>query len=1107
MSKTKRLILSVIGVLSAFCFILGGYFTVASVKAASLFSGVEIIGAQVRLDQKDIRFVMAMNQADYSAYTASKQTSNKYVAGILTLSENGIGEELTVATEGVSNYVFADDYSAKEVTEGGVKEYRFIGKLNAVPDYSENVIARGYVYDGSIYHYTPAVIRNVSYVASKYYQTLTDVEYKDIAEDYVVNGYNEIASSKGWQTANSITTMQPAISLNDTNTLISTHPTEKTANVNLNGLEEIMEITVSSANTGVVTVSENVTVTASATGSTTISVNGLGVKLGDINVTVIDDTLIKIGSGYAGTGYDRYVNYSSASDFANSQLKVAKESNIITHMYGITNTAQYLTEAKGRTATSDKMLAMTVSGLNMDEHYSFRPRYTKEQIGILLAAGYDTIELNVYTEVLDDVNGLQNSVLGGRDFISAYTPKYNITGQAVNMGYEAKTSNSNQYYVNLGRYNLNQWNVLRLSLKTLYDNWEQMAFTGDYSNYKGVSNGTYAQKKWGWFALINEMYGVGPQAYTRTIYIDDIKVVDSDLNNQYAIVNTTSASFTDSILGSQDDCYNAAFISKTNSYQALYAGRTQTTVAGRTGDFTYLSSIRADYGVPKSYDDATYNGNRSPAIYLDLGYTKDQLTYMEKAGAVYLSIDFCIDIEKNVNNVATYGETGGIKTYTYFGKSGTAGALASNVFPKVGEPAWVTWKLPVENLIENYDAYFDKDSATREPIMHFYPDGNLVLTVYFDKIQLVDGSGNVAVDQGDYILEEATRVANAVKAAQTGNTYSILAISDTHYNGTTLTQQTTQDAVDAISYIKSMVDIDTYSVLGDLINGGPQDLDVAKETANLKAVTDMLASAIGTDVNQMWTIGNHDTLAYSDTVEKITNESHQEYVFDRSTANQGAERGYGYYDDTAKKTRVININTSDMYGITWAHEAEIWMRISPEQLQWLIDVALDTSTLTDDWNIIVVSHVPIDSTGSSTTPTVTDAVSGVVYDVFNINKVLTVFNAFKNKSSGSVVIDGITIDFDFADAKNINVTTIHGHNHNYDVNPLLDSDIIQVGVPNASPNGTDSTNKVDGTTETFNKTLGTKNSTSFVVITIDLDTGKITTTHYGAGYSYTYPTN
>ncbi len=1108
MSKTKQLILSAMGVLSACCLAIGGNLTFVDTEAeAALFRDVEIIGAQVRLDEKDMRFVMAMNESDYEAYTSSKQTANVYTAGILTLAESGTTEELTVSTAGVSNYVFADDYEAKEVTAGSETQYRFTGKLTSIPDYSENVIARGYVYDGSSYYYTPTVVRNVSYVASNYYQTLVNEEYKGVAEEYVVNGYNEIATDNGWQAAESVATINPALSLNDSNTLISTHSTAKTASVSLGGIEEIMDITLSSSNTDVASVSEGTKVTAAATGATTLTVSGLGVNLCDIAVTVIDDTLIKIGSGYSGTGYDNFVNYNSAKDFANSQLKVTKESNIITHMYGITNTAAYLTEAKGRTATSDKILAMTVSGLNMDEHYSFKPRYTKEQVGALIAAGYDTIEMNVYTEVLDDADGLQNDVLGGRDFISAFTPKYGITGKAVNMGYETAGTNGNHFYLNLGRYNLNQWNVLRISLETLYDNWEQMAFDGDYDGYKGVSKGTYEEKKWGWFALINAMYGGESQAYTRTIYLDDIKVVDSDLSNEYAVINTASASFSDSILASQDNKYDEAFISKTASHTALYSGKTQTTVGGRTGDFAYLSSIRADYGVPKSYDDQSYAGNRSPAIYLDLGYTKEELIYMEKAGAAYLSVDFCIDIEKNVNNVATYGETGGIKTYTYFGISGTTGALASNLFPKVGEPTWVTWKLPVDNLIENYDLYFNRDSADREPIMHFYPDGNLVISVYLDKLQFVDGDGNLAVDRGDYILEEATRVAEAVKAAQTGNTYSILAISDTHYNGSTLCRQTMEDAVEAIGYIKSMVDIDTYAVLGDLINGGPQDLDVAKETENLKAVTDMLAEVIGTDVNQMWAIGNHDTLAYSDTVDKITNASHKQYVFDRSTANQGAERGYGYYDDVEKKTRIINVNTSDFYGITWAHEAEIWIRVSAVQLQWLADVALDTSSLSDDWNIVVVSHVPLDATGSSTTPTVTDAVTGEVWDVFNTQEALSLFNAFKAKSSGSIEIDGTTVTYDFTSEKNVNVTTIHGHNHDYDISPLKNSDIVRVGVPNASPSRTSETVKVDGTTETFDKVLGTKDSTAFVVITIDLDTGKITTNHYGAGYSYVYPTD
>ena len=170
-------------------------------------------------------------------------------------------------------------------------------------------------------------------------------------------------------------------------------------------------------------------------------------------------------------------------------------------------------------------------------------------------------------------------------------------------------------------------------------------------------------------------------------------------------------------------------------------------------------------------------------------------------------------------------------------------------------------------------------------------------------------------------------------------------------------------------------------------------------------------------------------------------------------------------------------------------------------MQWLANTGLDFTGKTNpaEWSIVVVSHVVLNISG-----TITDAVSGTVYahSTENATKIL---NAYRTGKSGSITHNGVTVNYDFSavGSKATVICAVHGHNHKFG-SETLTGGILSIGCPNVM-NGRERASD-DG--NTYTKTAGTADGTSFCILTIDRENCKIYADCVGAGYDreFTYTT-
>ncbi len=425
MNKMKKLLLPV---LSAFCvagFVCAGTVT-AKAEMDYSFADTKIVGAQVRMDDKGMRFVMEMSEADYQAFTAEGTT---YSAGVLVIPSLVLGEaELTNQTAHVQTISFDDSYTPKKVGADDTASYHFNAVLTAIPYYSVDITARGFVTDGTNYAYTNTCERTVSQISATYYVDGSGAydEYKETLEANILQAYNEVSATD----AATFDEMTVTPVLNAANSVligseVEGYSSTVTAPENM---DNVFPVEFSVADDGVISIDSENKLTGNAFGKATVTATALGKTMGELSVSAIDTTLVKIGAGYTSDSYETYKTNYSASGYILDQFKVSNGSAFSTDQTNnaAKNDAEFVESAHGRTATSDKLLKMPIVSLNMDEYLTFMPRFTKEQVGLLIAAGYDTIEINAYSEVADDAMGLQHAGLNGRDFISAFTPNGRI---------------------------------------------------------------------------------------------------------------------------------------------------------------------------------------------------------------------------------------------------------------------------------------------------------------------------------------------------------------------------------------------------------------------------------------------------------------------------------------------------------------------------------------------------------------------------------------------------------------------------------------------------------------------------------------------------------
>ena len=378
-----------------------------------------------------------------------------------------------------------------------------------------------------------------------------------------------------------------------------------------------------------------------------------------------------------------------------------------------------------------------------------------------------------------------------------------------------------------------------------------------------------------------------------------------------------------------------------------------------------------------------------------------------------------------------------------------------------------------------------------------WPPNMYLGTDAFGNVIAKEGTGAVHADIPEYIKAAALEVAKKVRAVQTEESITFIAMSDSHQLDTNEDIVTGNKhagmAANALAYI--MPNIDFACFLGDYTAGSNTTTieEGKRHFAEINADIDEAFAGIP----QFRTVGNHDPLGYSysqngDYLDQATlYDLVGKYNDDGITVMGSTTGGYCYRDFTDKKVRVICLNTAEMTSAS-SGGAE---NMTGEQKLWFANALKSAGAKGSDWGIIVLSHHPL--------------------DWGNILMASNIVHAYVEGGSITVT-SGNTVNFSGSNSAKF-LGAFHGHVHcfkaaklNYIANSVgTEYQAYRIAVPNmcfARNNEYGQNNNAEyygiefGEDTTYNKTAGTANDTAFVVNVVNPSEEKIYSFCYGAGY-------
>ena len=344
-----------------------------------------------------------------------------------------------------------------------------------------------------------------------------------------------------------------------------------------------------------------------------------------------------------------------------------------------------------------------------------------------------------------------------------------------------------------------------------------------------------------------------------------------------------------------------------------------------------------------------------------------------------------------------------------------------------------------------------------------------------------------AVFGESYVLNESDRVIGVLAQHQGSRTYNIGVMSDAHiyakkdydydYTGkdTYYNYHSACHANQGMARISESIRLNACAVLGDNIVGNYSGYLSYEDGV---AEINRYASKIKTD-RHIRLIGNHDS-GYDGT------QLDPSYVYPFITAyNSGMtmgdfNRGYGYHDDESFKLRIIALNTCEYDETTTSYGS---YQMSDKQCKWFA-AALDLSAKdnAEEWQILILSHHPLDWGDSSTTARTTPVNTLIAYS-----------------SGGSITIGNTVVNYSGKNSAVI-IGNIHGHLHNYLSGTIDGTSYKRWCCPAVC---FDSSNRYYGVwreATTYGKTIRSAEDTAFAIFSIDLDSHTLSRIHYGAGY-------
>ncbi|MBO1909794.1 metallophosphoesterase, partial [Microvirga sp. 3-52] len=235
------------------------------------------------------------------------------------------------------------------------------------------------------------------------------------------------------------------------------------------------------------------------------------------------------------------------------------------------------------------------------------------------------------------------------------------------------------------------------------------------------------------------------------------------------------------------------------------------------------------------------------------------------------------------------------------------------------------------------------------------------------------------------------------------------------------------------------------------------------------------------------TIGNHDDNSITNNYDKTVfgNEMYSEvfrYITTDSKFKAGKTGQFLYADDEVSKVRYISLNSLDVPYIrnedgTLVYRGMDTWAFRQEQLEWFGNVALNTPT--DEWGVVVCSHIPINQ--------------GLIK---NDSIAMSMLQAYNDKTtytgSGQVGTDfEVNVSVDYTGKGGDAICWIAGHYHR-DQYITLSSNFTFKAVVTIN----DSLNKDALAPQ---KTLGTNTENAFDIFTINKATRTVNITRIGVG--------
>lgn len=666
------------------------------------FASAKMVGTQLRPEDNGIRFVLEMNENDYLEYLKSKEegATKKYTAGILVYPTALLnGAELTFDMPTVENIVFADDYVAKKVTTDDGAFYRFHGVLTGIPKQAISVSARGYITDGTTTgeYLTNTISNTISRISAVYYGEMEDEnQYKAKMAENVVSAFNQVTGSE----ITSLDEINTTMELNSVNSLLVGHKDVEGYNDDLQiaqNLDKVFEYSLASSDAETISINQETNeLTAHKYGNSVVTLSAMGKQIGELKVNAMDSEIVKLGvSGVASSGdttAKRTVSidnagktYSSGSSWLENNVRESSATTLDGKNRGYYNTTDSKFSTETINGVEQKIVTASANGgMNaLNNYFAFNSLYTKEQIAMILSAGYNTINIPVKVNVSEE-----NITALNRNFATIFTPTQRITGQNVSMGYKHMDTG----FLRQTRIYFNEWTTIRFSLKTLYDNFDQMAF------YRGSADGTnfpaqtsYETRMWAWLGTF-DLNETNKSVSFADIYLT--KVTES-----YDSIDLKCETVAEGLLASIAASNSEYNVYPSDTLTKAITGTARTTVTAKkdgkdysvTGDFLYFANS-SNYGYEHHYDPAKNSNYLRGACFANLGLTVQKLQQLKADGYTALSFDFCFLLEYDARTEEQgYGND---FKYNIYGLDMNAYKMAS-----ISINTWYTMNLSIDDLI------------------------------------------------------------------------------------------------------------------------------------------------------------------------------------------------------------------------------------------------------------------------------------------------------------------------------------------------------------------------------------------------------------------------